>query len=65
MAVPNPESYPTPALQEKVIATGEEAYQTPDSVLAGWPEEVQVVAEKIYKDFNKKHGTDYKFQLKK
>jgi ribonuclease Z len=65
MAVPNPESYPPPALREKKIAEGGERYQTPDSVLAGWPEEVTPLAEQIYADFNKKHGTDYKFQLKK
>jgi hypothetical protein len=34
-------------------------------VLAGWPEEMQEVAEQIYTDFNKKYETDYKFQLKK
>jgi hypothetical protein len=26
---------------------------------------MQGVAEQIYTDFNKKHGTDFKFQLKK
>lgn len=40
-------------------------YQTPDSVLAGWPEELNDLADKIYADFNKRNGTDYKFQLKK
>jgi len=65
LAVTNPDAYPTPPLKEKKIAEGGERYQTPDSVLAGWPEEVQEVAEDIYRDFNKKHGTDYKFQLKK
>jgi ribonuclease Z len=65
MAVINPEAYPTPPLKEKEIEAGGDRYQTPDSVLAGWPEEVQGVAEQIYNDFNKKHGTDYKFQLKK
>jgi hypothetical protein len=39
-------------------------YQTPDSVLDGWPEEFNAVADKIYADFNKKNGTDLKFQLK-
>jgi hypothetical protein len=34
-------------------------------VLAGWPEEFNAVAEKIYSDFNKEQGTDFKFQLKK
>ena len=57
--------YPTPPLKEKKIEEGGDRYQTPDSVLAGWPEEVQEVAEEIYKKFNEKHGTDYKFQLKK
>jgi len=32
--------------------------------LAGWPEEINPIADKIYSDFNKEHGTDYKFQLK-
>jgi hypothetical protein len=47
------------------MAPGGERYQTPDSVLAGWPEEVEPLAQEIYADFNKEHGTDYKFQLKK
>jgi ribonuclease Z len=65
MAVINPEAYPPPPLKEKKIEAGGDRYQTPDSVLAGWPEEFQGVAEQIFDDFNKKHGTDYKFQLKK
>ena len=64
MAVPNRESYPPPALQEKKVASGGDRYQTPDSVLDGWPEEFNAVAGKIYADFNKKNGTDFKFQLK-
>lgn len=47
MAVPNPESYPTPSLHEKKIEAGGERYQTPDSVLAGWPDEMNEVAEQI------------------
>jgi len=66
MAVPNRESYPPPPLREKKVASGGDRYQTPDSVLAGWPKkEFDPIADKIYADFNKKHGTDYKFQLKK
>jgi ribonuclease Z len=65
MAVPNPESFPTPSLVEKQVAAGGERYQTPDSVLEGFPDEVYDLAEQIYEDFNKKHGTDFKFQLKK
>jgi ribonuclease Z len=65
MAVPNPESYPPPPLREKEIASGGDRYQTPDSVLDGWPAEVQELADKIYEDFNQKHGTDFKFELKK
>jgi ribonuclease Z len=65
MAVINPEAYPTPPLKEKKVEAGGDRYQTPDSVLAGWPEEMQGVAEQIFTDFNKKHGTDFKFQLKK
>jgi ribonuclease Z len=64
MTVPNPEGYPTPPLQEKKVASGGDRYQTPDSVLAGWPEEFNAVADKIYADFNKENGTNYKFQLK-
>ncbi len=64
MAVPNPESYPPPPLHEKSHTAGGERYQTPDSVLAGWPQEVNALVEQIYADFNKRHGTDYKFQLK-
>ena len=65
IAVPNPEMYPTPSLQEKEVAAGDERYQTPDWVIEGWPEELQAITEQIYDDFNKEHGTDYKFQLKK
>ena len=65
MAVPNPEGYPMPPLHEKTMAPAGDRYQTPDSVLEGFPEEVNELAEKIYEDFNKKNGTDYKFQLKK
>jgi ribonuclease Z len=65
MAVVNPESYPTPPLVEKEVAAGGERYQTPDSVLDGWPKEFNGVTEQIYADFNKKHGTNFKFQLKK
>lgn len=66
MAVINPAALPTPPLEEKKApAAGGDRYQTPDSVLAGWPEEFNALADKIYSDFNKEHGTDYKFQLKK
>ena len=65
IAVPNPESYPLPPLQEKEISTGGDRYQTPEWVLDGFPDEVDAVARKIYADFNKEHGTDYEFQLKK
>ncbi|MGI9571543.1 MAG: guanitoxin biosynthesis MBL fold metallo-hydrolase GntH [Desulfobulbia bacterium] len=65
MAQVNPAAYPPPPLKEKKIEAGDDRYQTPDSVLAGWPEELQEVAEIIYSDFNEKYETDYKFQLKK
>ena len=65
MAVPNPESFPTPPLVEKKVAAGGERYQTPGSVLEGWPDEMNDLTEQIYADFNKKHGTDFKYQLKK
>ena len=65
MAVVNPEGYPTPPPKEKKIEASGDRYQTPDSVLAGWPEEFNAVADKIYSDFNKEQGTDFKFQLKK
>jgi ribonuclease Z len=65
MVLPNPEGFPYPPLHEKEIATSGERYYTPDWVYDGWPEEVTPLAEKIYSDFNKEHGTDYKFQLKK
>jgi ribonuclease Z len=65
MAVINPEAYPPPPLREKKIEAGGDRYQTPDSVLAGWPDEMNEVADEIYADFNKEHGTDYRFQLKK
>ncbi len=65
MAVPNREAYPPPSLVEKKMASGGDRYRTPDSVLAGWPEEFDAVADKIYADFNDENGTDFKFQLKK
>ncbi len=65
MAVPNRETFPPPSLREKKVTAGGDRYQTPDSVLAGWPEEFNDVADKIYDDFNKENKTDYKFQLKK
>jgi ribonuclease Z len=65
MAVTNREAYPTPPLREKVIEKGGERYMTPEWVLDGWPEEVNKIAEQLYEEFNKEHGTDYKFQLKK
>ena len=63
MAVPNPESYPTPPLAEKVIDTSN-PYRTPDWVVDGWPQEGIEQANKNFDDFNKEHGTDYKFKLK-
>jgi len=47
------------------MAPSGERYQTPDSVLEGWPEEVDALAKEIYSDCKKEHGTNYKFQLKK
>ena len=64
MAVPNPEYYPSPPLQEKKIEAGGDRYQTPEWVLDGFPDEVDAVAKEIYADFNRENGTDYKFQLK-
>jgi hypothetical protein len=64
MAVPNPEYYPTPPLREKKITAGSDRYQTPEWVLDGFPEEVDTVAKEIFADFNKEHGTNYKFKLK-
>ena len=52
---------PTPRASSARVS---DRYQTPDSVLDGWPEEFNAVADKIYADFNKKNGTDFKFQLK-
>ena len=65
MAVANPEAYPTPSLVEKKVEAGADRYQTPDSVIEGWPEEFDDLTNKIYSDFNKEQGTDFKFQLKK
>ena len=48
-----------------MVATGEDAYKTPAWVIDGFPDEVKVVAEEIYSDFNAKNGTDFKFQLQK
>ena len=65
MAVPNPAAYPTPALHEKKVEEGGDRYQTPDRVLNGFSNDFIELSNEIYDDFNKKHGTDFKFQLKK
>ena len=64
MAVPNPEMYPTPPLQEKQVTGGSDSYKTPDWVLDGFAEELEATTDKIYDDFNAENGTDYQFQLK-
>jgi ribonuclease Z len=64
MAVPNPEYYPTPPLAKKEIDMSGDRYRTPEWVLDGFPDEVNAVANRIYDDFNKENGTDYKFDLK-
>jgi hypothetical protein len=51
--------------KEKKITAGGDRYETPEWVLDGFPDEVDAVAKQIYSDFNKEHGTGYKFQLKK
>ena len=56
---------PTPPLAEKQIAGDADRYKTPASVIEGFPDEMTEVAEQIYAEFNDKHGTDFKFQLKK
>jgi len=63
MAVPNRETYPPPALAEKQIDNSN-PYKTPDWVVDGWPQEGIEEANRIYDEFNKEHGTDYKFKLK-
>ena len=62
---PSPEAYPLPPLREKQFTAGQDRYQTPDSVLEGWPDELQAITEKIYEDFNKEHGTNFEFKLKR
>ena len=32
--------------------------------MAGWPEEFNAVADEIYSDFNKEHGTDFRIDVK-
>jgi ribonuclease Z len=64
MAVPNPEYYPTPPLAKKEIDMSGDRYRTPEWILDGFPDEVNAVANRIYDDFNKENGTDYKFDLK-
>lgn len=61
MAVANRESYPTPALAEKVIDKTN-PYIPPSWVMEGWPSEVTPVVEQLYQDFNDEHGTDLKFR---
>lgn len=65
MAVPNPAAYPTPPLHKKEVAAGGDRYQTPDSVLDGFSDEFTELSDQIYSEFNKKHGTDFEFKLKK
>ena len=40
------------------------ATRHPEWVLDGFPDEVDAVAKQIFADFNKEHGTNYKFKLK-
>jgi len=65
IVLPLSEAYPPPPPKEKKIEAGGDRYQTPDSVLAGWPEDSNALADKIYSDFNKERGTNYKPQWKK
>ena len=65
MAVPNPRYFPFPPLHEKNIESGDDRYQTPQWVLDGWSKEALSVVEQIYKEFNKEHGTDFKFKEEK
>ncbi len=61
MAVPNHESFPTPALAEKIIDKTN-PYIPPAWVNEGWAEEAIPTVEQIYTDFNKEHGTNFKFK---
>ena len=61
MAVPNRESYPTPPLAEKIIDKTN-PYVPPAWVSEGWAEEAIPFVEQIYTDFNKEHGTNFKFK---
>jgi ribonuclease Z len=61
MAVPNHESFPTPALAEKIIDKTN-PYIAPAWVNEGWAEEAIPTVEQIYTDFNKEHGTNFKFK---
>ena len=61
MAVVNRESYPTPPLAEKEIDRSN-PYKQPSWVLESWPKEATPVVEKLYKDFNKEHGTELKYK---
>jgi hypothetical protein len=65
IVLPLSESYPLPPPKEKKIEAGSDRYQAPDSVLSGWPKDVNALADKIYSDFNKEYGTNYSCQLKK
>jgi len=65
MAVPNPEYYPSAPLRKKEITAGQDRYQTPEWIVDEFPDEVEVVTDKIYDEFNEEYGTDYKFQLKR
>jgi ribonuclease Z len=63
MAAVTREAFPTPPLKEKQIDTSADRYQTPERVLAGWPaEEFDPLAEEIYEAFNKRNGTNFKFE---
>ena len=61
MAVPNRESYPMPALAEKVIDKNN-PYIPPSQVVESWPTDVTPVVERLYRDFNEEHGTNLKYQ---
>ena len=60
MAVVSPEHYGLPPIKEKLPADPAKVYKATDLTKSGLEPSVGPVLEKVYADFNKKHGTKFK-----
>ena len=56
----SPEHYGLPPIKEKLPADPAKVYKATDLTKSGLEPSVGPVLEKVYADFNKKHGTKFK-----